>query len=176
MTRVKFGVSSSPYLVIKALQQTAHDFGQHYPVAQSLVLNSFYVDDLVTGADTPEQALHIYNQLKALPLKGVFELRKWRCRSPAILFQIEPSLREKLLVQDLTGKQPSNQPKPLGVEWDSTQDTISTSLHLPTDFASTKRGIISDVARIFDVLGWLAPIIIKMTIVYQQLWELRDDQ
>ena len=60
MTRVTFGVSSSPYLAIKALQQTAHDFGHQYPVARPLVSESFYVDDLLTGADTPEQALHIF--------------------------------------------------------------------------------------------------------------------
>ena len=56
---------------------------------------------------------------------------------------------------------------------------MSTSLHLPTSFASTKRGVISDVARTFDVLGWLAPTIVNMKILYQQLWELKlawDDQ
>ena len=53
----------------------------------------------------------------------------------------------------------------------STQDSMSTSLSLPTRFSSTKRGIISDVARTFDVLGWLAPTIVTMKVLYQQLWE-----
>ena len=173
MTWVTFGVSSSPYMAIKALQQTAHDFGHQYPVARPLVFDSTYVDDLLTGADTPEQALSIYQQSRALLLKGGFDLKKWRCSSPTILSQIDPSLREKLPVQDLTGTQQGNQPKALGVEWNSTQDTMSTSLCLPTEFASTKRGIISDVARTFDVLGWLAPTIVRMKILYQQLWELK---
>ena len=170
MTRVTFGVSSSPYMAIKALQQTAHDFGHQYPVARPLVFDSTYVNNLLTGADTPEQALSIYQQSRA---KGGFDLKKWRCSSPTILSQIDPSLREKLPVQDLTGTQQGNQPKVLGVEWNSTQDTMSTSLCLPTEFASTKRGIISDVARTFDVLGWLAPTIVRMKILYQQLWELK---
>ena len=55
----------------------------------------------------------------------------------------------------------------------STQDTMSTSLHLPVKCASTKRGVILDVARTFDILGWLAPTIITMKILYQQLWELK---
>ena len=53
---------------------------------------------------------------------------------------------------------------------------MSTSLYLPTDFASTKQGIISDVACTFDVL---APTIVKIKILYQQLWEFKlawDDQ
>ena len=141
MTRVTFGVSSSPYLAIRALQQTAHDFGHQYPVARPLVSEAFYADDLLTSADTPEQVLHIYKQLRAILLKGGFDLRKWRSSSPTVLASIDPSVRETIPIQDLTDNQPGNHPKALGVEWNSTQDTMSTSLCLPTSYASTKRGI-----------------------------------
>ena len=50
MTQVTFGVTSSPYLAICTLQQTAHDFQDQYPSAAPLVFSSFYVDDLLTGA------------------------------------------------------------------------------------------------------------------------------
>ena len=59
MTRVTFGVTASPYLAIKSLQQTAHDFQDQYPLAAPIVLNSFYVDDLLTGAETPDQAISL---------------------------------------------------------------------------------------------------------------------
>ena len=36
----------------------------------SRVFDSFYVDDLLTGADTPEQTQHTYQQTRALLLKG----------------------------------------------------------------------------------------------------------
>ena len=172
MTRVTFGVRSSPYLSIRTLQQVAHDFGHLYPVAHPLLLNSFYVDDLLTGADTIEQSQSIQQQSRALLLKRViFNLRKWRSSSAQVLDTIDPSLREEIPIQDLVDHQPGNHPKALGVEWDSTLDTMSTSLCLPTKCASTKRGIISDVARMFDVLGWLAPTIVQMKVMYQQLWE-----
>ena len=64
-------------------------------------------------------------------------------------------------------------PKSLGVEWDSAKDVMSTSLCLPTAYQSTKRGVLSDVARTFDVLGWLAPTIIVMKMLYQRLWDLK---
>ena len=88
-----------------------------------------------------------------------------------VLETIDPSLREKLPVQDLTGSQQGSHPKALGVEWDSTHDTMATSLCLPPSHVSTKRGIISYVARTFDVLGWLAHTIVTMKVMYQQLWE-----
>ena len=127
---------------------------------------------MLTGAETLDQTTALHQDLRALLLKGGFDLRKWRSSSSATLSAIEPSLRESIPIQDLTDIQ-LNHPKALGVEWNYTQDTMSTSLHLPVKCASTKRGVISDVARTFDVLGWLAPTIITMKILYQQLWELK---
>ncbi|CAB0029183.1 unnamed protein product [Trichogramma brassicae] len=34
----------------------------------------------------------------------------------------------------------------------------------------TKRGILSDVAKLFDPLGWLAPDIVTAKILLQDLW------
>ena len=38
-----------------------------------------------------------------------------------------------------------------------------------------KRALISDVAKTFNVLGWFSPVIIKVKILFQQLWELKLD-
>ena len=72
-------------------------------------------------------------------------------------------------MQDLVSQIQSPYPKALGMEWDSSQDVMSTSLSLPSHFASTKRGIISDIARTFDVLGSIAPTIVRMKIMYQEI-------
>ena len=37
----------------------------------------------------------------------------------------------------------------------------------------TKRVLISNVGKTFDVLGWFSPYTIKMKIVFQQLWEMK---
>ena len=171
MTRVTFGVTASPYLAIQTLQQLAQDFQTHHPLAAHVVLSSFYVDDLLTGAETPAQAIELFHSLRTLLSKGDFDLRKWRSSSPDILKQIDPSLHEKLPVQDLLNQVQSPYPKALGVEWDSAQDLMSTSLALPEQYESTKRGIISDIARLFDILGTLSPTVIKMKIIYQEVWE-----
>ena len=49
MTRVTFGVSASPYLAVRTLQQTAADHGQDQPEAAQHIRSSFYVDDLLAG-------------------------------------------------------------------------------------------------------------------------------
>ena len=95
----------------------------------------------------------------------------WRSSSDALLNHIDTTLLEKMPTKDLVDRHSASYPKALGVEWDSAQDTMATSITLPTSYISTKLGIISDVAKTLDILGWLAPTILLMKILYQQLWE-----
>ena len=76
MTRVTFGVSASPYLAVRTLQQAATDHGEGHPAAVDHILNSFYVDDLLAGADSPEEATSLYQELREILVKAGFNLCK----------------------------------------------------------------------------------------------------
>ena len=115
MKRVTFGVSASPYLAVRTLQQTASDHGQGYPVASCHITTSFYVDDLLAGAESVEKAVELYTSLRTVLSKGGFNLCKWRSSSPLVLDSIPPDLREKLPVKEVTDS--SLYPKALGLEW-----------------------------------------------------------
>ena len=39
----------------------------------------------------------------------------------------------------------------------------------------TKRLLVSDIAKTFDILGWFSPSIIKIKILLQRIWELKID-
>ena len=173
MKRVTFGVSASPYLAVRTLQQTAVDHGQDHQLASSHITQSFYVDDLLAGAESVEKALELYSSLRTVLSKGGFNLCKWRSNSPLVLDSIPTDLREKLPVKEVTDSYISAHPKALGLEWNSSLDTMSTSLTLPDHYLTTKRGLISDVAKTFDVLGWISPTILCMKILYQKLWVLK---
>ena len=60
MLRLTFGVAAPPYLAVKVLQQTGKDHGEQHPTAQWHIDNSFYVDDLLGGADTQPSSTKIY--------------------------------------------------------------------------------------------------------------------
>ena len=66
--------------------------------------------------------------------------------------------------------------KVLGVKLNATLDSfrpmISACLPKKT---LTKRVLASDIARLFDVLGWCSPMIIKPKMLLQKLWEYRLD-
>ena len=83
MTRVTFGVSASPFLAVRTLQKTAEDHGEDYPEATQHIKSSFYVDDFLGGADSPQEAVNLFNQLRDILQRGGFHLRKWRrCLMP----------------------------------------------------------------------------------------------
>ena len=171
MNRVTFGVTSSPYVAVRALQQTAADFSTPSARASQHIHNSFYVDDLLAGAESSAEAIGLYTELREVLAKGGFDLKKWRSSSAEVLKAIPTELQELIPRQELVDSHTAQYPKTLGITWDSRLDQMAVQVQLPKDYCSTKRGIVSDTARSYDVLGWVAPVIVKMKILYQSLWK-----
>ena len=66
--------------------------------------------------------------------------------------------------------------KTLGVEWHSKLDHFRLTMNEPPLFDNlTKRGLVSDIAKTFDVLGWFSPTMVKAKILLQRVWEVGVD-
>ena len=66
--------------------------------------------------------------------------------------------------------------KTLGLEWNVKTDTFRlTVANHPSSKNVTKRMLVSDVVKVFDVLGWFAPATVHMKILLQRLWEQKSD-
>ena len=52
ITWVTFGVSASPFTATKVVRQIATNFGPKFLDAARVVIDSFYFDDCITGADS----------------------------------------------------------------------------------------------------------------------------
>ena len=64
--------------------------------------------------------------------------------------------------------------KALGIQWNSSSDYFRlTVANLPDTEHLTKRRLVSDIARTFDVLGWFSPAKIEVKILLQRVWELK---
>ena len=169
MTHVTFGVAASAFVAIQALQQTAIDFESGYPVASKHVFSSFCVDDCLAGADSPQEAIQLHRQLMNLLHKGGFDLRKWRSSSAEVMESIPTDLHKSVPVKELVDVN-SDSPKALRVYWDSSSDVLHVSFGTLSSFQlCTKRNVVSDIAKTFDVLGWFAPSTILMKILFQHL-------
>ena len=94
LNTVTYGTSPATYLATRALTQLVKDEGSSFPLASNIIMNNFYVDDCISGADNETDAIESYKLLTKLLSSGGFELRKWMTNSSVLLQQIPESLRE----------------------------------------------------------------------------------
>ena len=78
MTRLTFGVSASSFTANTAMKQNTLDQQKEYFQAVKAVLESSYVNDTLTGADSIEDAVKLQTELQELCDRGRFTLRKWK--------------------------------------------------------------------------------------------------
>ena len=174
MTRLTFGISASSFAANMAIKQNAINLAHEYPQASEMVEECFYVDDCLTGADNNEDAIKLHHQLQALLSRGGFHLRKWNSSELAVLKRIDPGVRDSYEVLTISGSK--EYAKTLGFEWNTTFDHFRLTVNnLSTPETITKRVLVSDIAKIFDVLGWFSPTVIKMKMLLQRLWESNID-
>ncbi|KAK9738081.1 hypothetical protein QE152_g10176 [Popillia japonica] len=76
LSTVTYGTASASFLAIRCLHQLANEDCFDLPTGSKITLQDFYVDDLITGADTIEEGTRIVNEATTLLRRGGFELRK----------------------------------------------------------------------------------------------------
>ncbi|XP_073816804.1 uncharacterized protein [Musca autumnalis] len=156
------------YLDLGTLLQLAEDIKDTYPLASQTLKNNMYVDDVLAGGHTVEEAITSRNQLNTALTSAGFELRKWASNNPIIISDISP---EKLLSDDCLQLSENVATKTLGIKWNISSDSFSFPQPDITQKSSfTKREVLSVIARFFDPCGWLAPIIVAAKLIMQQIW------
>ncbi|GFY06137.1 integrase catalytic domain-containing protein [Trichonephila clavipes] len=172
LNTVTYGTSYVRFLAIRTLKQLCEDEKHRFPQAAKLAKDHFYVDDLLAGADSLDSARKIVHELQNLMSAGGFELRKWSCTYPEVL----PNTL-KTNISSHSFDEESIQ-KILGLFWDLNEDSFKVRAVL-SDQVSTKRQMLSIIARIFDPLGFVSPSTIILKIILQDLWKAgldRDDE
>ncbi|XP_046143150.1 uncharacterized protein LOC123988154 [Osmia bicornis bicornis] len=171
LNTVTFGVSSAPFLAIRTIKQLADDESANFPLASQIIKRDLYVDDLLTGANYLSEILKIRDDIIALLKRGQFNIRQWASNHDHALDSID----EKVLGSDHAVE---NNPilKTLGTVWNSRRDKILYSVKpLERPAKSTKRTILSEIAKIFDPLGLLGPILLTAKTIMQVCWKTKID-
>ena len=166
---VTFGTSCAPFLAIRTLHRVAEDERVNFPVASAILKRDFYVDDLLTGAHTLQEARQLRDDLIHMLHCGGFNLRKWASNCPDLCHEISDKSSEALFSLD-----PSETIKALGIHWDPRSDSILYTVKSRSSTnKATKRTILSEIAKLFDPLGLLGPVILIGNILIQKLWKLK---
>lgn len=171
LNRVTFGTASAPYLATKTLQQLAIDEEQQFPEASLVTKSDFYMDDLLSGADNLEEAYDVYKQMTGLMKAGGFELQKWASNKTEFIERVEKGRTNNDDNYVINSKEVI---KTLGIKWNKATDTFQYDINSPSSTKSiTKRLILSEISRLFDPMGWLAPVIVTAKVMIQKLWLAR---
>ncbi|XP_008183572.1 uncharacterized protein LOC103309580 [Acyrthosiphon pisum] len=142
---VIYGVSSAPYLAIRCLHELNAQESHRFPGTKGILTDATYVDDIVVGADSEKELLSLQKQIVDLLWSGGCEVKKWTSNCPQILQQIPP---------EDCAQQTSFDPK---------ED------YTPEPQLS-KRKVLSVIARLFDPIGSLGPMLMWAKGFMQKLW------
>ncbi|KAM7280957.1 uncharacterized protein ISCGN_005922 [Ixodes scapularis] len=84
MKRVPFDATCSPFLLTATILQHLKNLPTEKEEVADVLRNSFYVDDLVTGTATEEEAIKLYHDAKSIMQNAGMTLRKWTTNSQAL--------------------------------------------------------------------------------------------
>ncbi|XP_045500327.1 uncharacterized protein LOC123697818 isoform X1 [Colias croceus] len=168
LLRVTFGTASAPFLAIRTLHQVANDEGRNYDIESQIIKEDFFVDDLISGRDTVDEAVDSANKITQILNNGGFLIKKWSSNSESFLQQLKP-----LQINSETNIDIKTEGiiKTLGLTWNRIHDELRYQLKFKTTPEKlTKRIILAEAQKLFDPLGFLAPTIIPAKIIIQKLW------
>ncbi|XP_022802398.1 uncharacterized protein LOC111339932 [Stylophora pistillata] len=170
-TRVVFGLAPSPFQLNAVIQQHLESLQSEYPRTVQEIKNSLYVDDLITGDTTVEGAQHLKHHAVEIFNHARFTLHKWHSNVPELegdCTDDEPSFAK----QQLGASSARGECKLLGLKWDKGDDTLHVSF--PSQPATlTKRGILANLANIYDPLGLVSPAMLKGKQISREASEMK---
>ncbi|XP_044312743.1 uncharacterized protein LOC123037186 [Drosophila rhopaloa] len=163
---VTYGTKPASFLSVRAMHQLAEDEQSMFPKGAEILRRDFYVDDLISGGASVAEAVNIMQQTSGILAKGQFRLRKWCSNVAAVLSDVPEEDRESFLRFD----DGSNFTKTLGLAWDPATDRLLFSFEgLQSTLNPTRRIVLSSIARLYDPLGLVGPVITRSKIFLQKL-------
>lgn len=150
--RMLFGDRPAPDISQYCLRYLANEFQADMPDGARVIKDHSYMDDIVKGADTEEQAKKEMEQAEEILGQGSFTIKDWHSNVRALeTFDEE---------QETTV---------LGIPSDKQGDCLCIQDPEWKTILPTRRSILSAVSKIWDPLGVLAPVLVETKLAMQSL-------
>ncbi|CAG7727908.1 unnamed protein product, partial [Allacma fusca] len=169
LNKVTFGTACAPFQAVRTLHQLAEDYQHQYPQAAQVLKRDFYMDDCLRGENSSEAAVRLHQQLMSLTSEAKFTLRKWATSDETTLRVIPDEFKE-LTSLNLDKDETT---KALGLIWNPASDDFRFTIKVNAATTQTKRSMLSEIAKVFDPLGFIAPVTIRAKCMMQLLWKLQ---
>ncbi|XP_051162407.1 uncharacterized protein LOC127282276 [Leptopilina boulardi] len=170
LTTVTYGTRPAPFLAIRVLKQLALDEGENFPLGADVLINNTYVDDTFAGGDSLEEATQVRDEFVSILASAGISLSKWAANV------------DKLVPLDSTDGENKDKcfnletsVSTLGLHWNPASDEFHYKVSPIDSSQSTKRIVASEIAKLYDPLGWLAPVLLRAKLLLQNCWLAGSD-
>ena len=181
-----FGVNASPFLLNATIRHHVSKYRELDAEFVRKILESFYVDDLVSGDGAVEKSFDLCNKAKTRMAQGGFRLRKWLTNSDVLKNKIEMHEKDQgtsaqsindhesysKLSLGAAGDEAKGH-KVLGQLWDNHRDKFRFAIakvgEKAENLSPTKRNLLSILVSLFDPLGIISPLIVCAKIMFQEV-------
>ena len=192
ITSVSFGDKPAAAMAAVALKKTAELSKEEYPRAAEIIINSSYVDDIISSFADQEEAHKIITHINEVLLRGGFRVKAWRVSG-----QTTEEGLEICTTVDNFDSNDSTDTKVLGIVWNPSNDELEfrtklnfsprqrkvrTEPDISEDEVNdripvilTKRLLLSQVNGIYDPMGLASPFVIRAKILLRNLNALQLD-
>lgn len=166
ITVVIYGLTSSLHAAVRTMIQCAKQYEAQYPHAAEIIQKCFYVDDASFGEETEARLKTLCKEVEWVLKQGGFELSKWASNSREVESYMRADISEDVELGkavDLT--------KVLGLRWLKKSDEIAIIVKQPTGkVTDSKRKILSEIAKLFDPNGFVAPVVVVAKMLMRDIW------
>ena len=166
-TRALFGLTSSPFLLGGVIQQHLESWHPKHPAVVDEVDKSLYVDDLVSGATITEKASQLKDKATEIFQDATFDLHKWQSNDKELETPSSSKQEDETYAKEQLGIPTKENGKLLCLDWNKDKDTISISFR-SEKAESSKRGILSKIARVYDPLGLVSLRTLAGKLLYRE--------
>ena len=171
-----FGLTCSPFLAVGVVQHHLKKYESEHPTVVRSMLDSMYMDDLMTGTDNEEDAISLYENSSKIMNEANMKLRKWNSNSKRLKEMFE---RDGVSANSLKtiSDDPEEIYKLLGLSYDTESDCFLYNIEKLVNKADlyknriTKRSILKVSPTLYDPLGLVNPCIVTVKLIIQELWE-----
>ena len=151
---VTFGDRPAGCIVMSALRRTAEMFGCISERAASVIIEDSYMDDVVSGAYTREEALKAIEDIQKIAAEGGFTFKKFTISGTESGDEHEVSV--------------------LGIRWRVAEDQLSPNVKVSElkDYKDkwNRRRCLSLTGSVYDPLGFCAPITVRLKILMKTMF------
>ena len=176
-TVLTLGDKPAPAMAQIALRKTANEAVETHPEAAKTLLENSYVNDICDSVSTVEKAQRLTTDIDEVLATGGFKVKGWTSNRD-LGNDVDESVGNEGSSNGMKLLANETAEKVLGLAWDHRKDVFTLIVNV--EFSKqeqtprqrmTKRNILSQIARIFDPLGFAAASTVTAKIGMQRLWQ-----